>query len=105
MPVIVSFISQKGGVGKSTLARALTAVAAYDMRVRLADLDEQQATVIEWKRTREKNASGPACEVVAYTSAADAIAQSGDVELLIIDASAGADSDTLELARQSHLVV
>lgn len=105
MPVIVAFISQKGGVGKSTLARALTAVAAYDMRVRLADLDEQQSTVTEWERARKRNAAGPTCEVVAYSSADDAIAQSGDVELLIIDASAGADSDTLELARRSHVVI
>ena len=28
MPVVVSFVGHKGGVGKSTLARALAAVAA-----------------------------------------------------------------------------
>ena len=71
MPIIVSFISQKGGVGKSTLARALAAVAAYGMRVRLADLDAQQATVIEWERTRTPECcSGPPCEVVGYDSVA-----------------------------------
>ena len=42
MPVVVAFISQKGGVGKSTLARALGAVAASaGLKVRLADLDAQ----------------------------------------------------------------
>jgi chromosome partitioning protein len=45
MPIIVSFVSQKGGVGKSTLARALLAVAAHTMKVRLADLDPHQASV------------------------------------------------------------
>jgi chromosome partitioning protein len=29
MPIVVAFVSQKGGVGKSTLARALLAVAAH----------------------------------------------------------------------------
>ena len=42
MPVIVAFVSQKGGVGKSTLARGLLAVAAHVMKARLADLDPQQ---------------------------------------------------------------
>jgi len=105
MPVIVSFISQKGGVGKSTLARALAAVAAHVMRVRLADLDPQQASLVEWERTRARNDAGPPCEVVAYESAAEAIEQGGDVELLIIDAPARTSRATLEIAQRSHLVV
>jgi chromosome partitioning protein len=28
MPVVIALVSQKGGVGKSTLARAIAAVAA-----------------------------------------------------------------------------
>jgi chromosome partitioning protein len=105
MAVIVSFLSQKGGVGKSTLARGLAAVAAHMMRVRLADLDPQQASVIEWERTRERNEVEPACEVVAHETAGEAIAQSGDVELLIIDAPARTSRATLEIGQHSHLVV
>jgi len=105
MSIIVSFISQKGGVGKSTLARALAAVGAYGMRVRLADLDAQQATAIEWERRRTENVSGPPCEVVAYSSAREAVDESADVDLLIIDAPAGASAETLELAALSDLVV
>jgi len=105
MPVIVSFVSQKGGVGKSTLARALAAVAAHSMRVRLADLDPQQASVTEWERVREKNDAGPPCEVIGYASASEAIGRSRDVELLILDAPARTSSDTLEIAQRSHLLV
>jgi chromosome partitioning protein len=105
MPVVVSFLSQKGGVGKSTLARGLAAVAAHIMRVRLADLDPQQASVVEWERTRERNEVEPPCQVVAYESAAEAIARSGDVELLVIDAPARTSRATLDLAQHSHLVV
>ena len=92
MPVVVSFVSQKGGVGKSTLARALLAVAAHAMKARLADLDPRQASVVAWERTRERGKAVPACEVVAYATVADALAASGDVELLIVDTPAGADA-------------
>jgi chromosome partitioning protein len=105
MPVIIAFVSQKGGVGKSTLARALLAVAGRIMRARVADLDPQQASVVEWERVREKDDPGAGCEVVAYDSAAEAIAQGGDVELLILDTPAHASRATLEIAKRSHLVV
>ena len=105
MPVIISFVSQKGGVGKSTLARALLAVAAHSMKARLADLDPQQGSVVAWERARRRNDAGPPCEVVAYTSAGQALAASADVDLLIIDAPARTSRATLEIARQSHLVV
>jgi chromosome partitioning protein len=105
MPLIVSFLSQKGGVGKSTLARALAAVAAYDLRVRLADLDEEQATVVAWERARRKRAGRPLCAVVACMDIETAIAESGDAELLIIDAPSRSGSAALEIARRSHLIV
>ena len=42
---IIAFISQKGGVGKSTLARALAVEASKQkLQVLLADCDPQQAT-------------------------------------------------------------
>ena len=105
MPVVVSFVSQKGGVGKSTLARALLAVVGHSMRSRLADLDPQQASVTDWERTRQRTGSGPECEVVAYKTPEQAIAEGGEVDLLIIDAPAGATPDTLRIAQRSHLVV
>src|SRR6266568_4114444 len=40
MPVVIAFVSQKGGVGKSTLARALAVAAARaGWIVKLVDLD------------------------------------------------------------------
>jgi chromosome partitioning protein len=105
MPVIVSFVSQKGGVGKSTLARALLAVASRVVRARIADLDPQQTSATEWERARERNEGKPVFEVVPYRSPEEAIGASEDVELLIIDGPARASPDTLKIARHSHLVV
>ena len=64
MAVIVGLVSQKGGVGKSTLARALGAVVAHaGLKVRIADLDPQQHTVVEWERMRGENRLAPTLDV------------------------------------------
>ena len=50
---IVAFVSQKGGTGKSTLARALAAVVAHaGLKVKIADLDPDQQTVLHWEKLR-----------------------------------------------------
>ena len=51
MTVLVGVISQKGGVGKSTLARLIAreyAAAGWD--VKIADLDISQGTSTDWKQ-------------------------------------------------------
>ena len=107
MLVMVGFVSQKGGVGKSTLSRALaTAVAASKGNVKIADLDPQQHTLTRWKKRREENDAGPTIVVESYKSAADAIDHASlDNQLLIIDAPPRASKCTLEIARRADLVV
>lgn len=105
MPVVIAFVSQKGGVGKSTLARALLAVAAHGLKVRLADLDPRQASAVLWEEARRRNVSGLGYDVVAYRSLVDALAAADDVDLLIIDTPAGTSPATVEIARAAHLVV
>jgi chromosome partitioning protein len=105
-PVSVGFVSQKGGTGKSTLARALGAVvAAAGLKVRIADLDPQQKTVLEWEKLRQQNATVPALAVEGFENAADAIASAEADELLIIDAPAHANRGTLEIAQAATLIV
>ena len=105
-PAIVGFVSQKGGTGKSTLARALGAVvAAAGLKVKIADLDPQQGTVLEWQRIREENSTSPPITVEAFDTAAEAIESAEEDELLIIDAPAHANRGTLEIAQAATLIV
>ena len=105
MSVIVAFISQKGGTGKSTLARALGAVVAYTgLKVRIADLDPQQHTVVEWEKIRQGN-DLPTLHVAAFQTAAEAIATAEEGELLILDAPGRVSRGTLEIAEHADLVV
>jgi chromosome partitioning protein len=105
--VIVGLVSQKGGVGKSTIARALAAVAAYaKIKVTLVDLDPQQQTITRWQERRDVNDAGPALRVVTAKSTSEALeAADDDDQLLIIDAPARTSRGTLEIARSADLIV
>lgn len=106
MPVIVSLISQKGGVGKSTLARGLAAVAARGkLRVKLADLDVNQQTAVRWAKSRADRKSAAFIDVEAFRTIDEALEGSQDFDLLVIDTPGHASSATLDVARNSHLVV
>jgi chromosome partitioning protein len=106
MAVVIGLVSQKGGVGKSTLARALAAVVAHGgLKVRIADLDPQQHTVVEWERLRGENRLAPALDVRGFSTVAQALAGSADDELLILDAPARAGRRTFDIAKASDLVV
>jgi chromosome partitioning protein len=105
-PLIVGFVSQKGGTGKSTLARALGAlVAGAGLKVRIADLDPAQGTVIEWEKIRKEHGTSPPLSIEAFESAADAIGSAEMDELLIIDAPAHASRGTLEIATAATLII
>ena len=107
MPVTIGFVSQKGGVGKSTLARSVATVAAAGgVKVLLADLDPQQATALRWEQTRVQHTQANALLTVrGYGTAGQALAAGTGYELLVIDGPARASRGTLEIAEHAHLVV
>jgi chromosome partitioning protein len=106
MAVIVGLVSQKGGVGKSTLARALAAVVAHGgLKVRIADLDPQQHTVVEWERMRGENRLAPALDVRPFPTLSQALAGTEGDELVILDAPARMTRRTIDIAKAADLVV
>jgi chromosome partitioning protein len=106
MPTIISFISQKGGVLKSTLARLIAReAAAAGWTVKIADLDTQQGTSTEWARRRLAAGWEPIFEVSPAQTSAMALKNAAHADLLVIDAPARASEGTLEIARASSIVV
>src|SRR3954469_25010194 len=86
MLTVIAFVSQKGGVGKSTLARALAREAAVSgLRVKIADLDPEQATIIDWHKVRTQRAVEPCLSVELFRTAAHALAGADGCDLLVID--------------------
>ena len=103
---IIALVSQKGGVGKSTLVRALAREAASNgLKVKIADLDTQQGTSIDWQRERLKHGIEPPVAAEAFATAAQALNLAPQFDLLIIDAPARTSKGTLEIAKVAHLVV
>jgi chromosome partitioning protein len=106
MTQIVGFISQKGGVGKSTLARGLSREAAANgLKVKLADLDTQQGTSVDWYRRRLEHGATPIFSVESFKTASQALRPSEQFDLLLLDGPARASAATLEIARAASLVV
>lgn len=106
MKKIIAFLSQKGGVGKSTLARAVACEASKSgLSVMLADLDTQQGTAVEWHRQRISNEYEPVGNVEAFDRVSQAVRTGEDFDLLIIDGTPRASIGTLEAAQSADLTV
>jgi chromosome partitioning protein len=106
MAIVIAFVSQKGGVGKSTLARALAReAAAGGMKVKVADLDVQQGTSVDWHRQRLAAGIEPVVAVQAYATATQALAEADGHDILIIDGPARTSQATAEIAKIADLVV
>ena len=67
----ILFTSRKGGVGKSTLARAMAiALAAEGRKVLLADFDVEQRTCLRWQAQRLARHLEPAIDVEKFSKGA-----------------------------------
>lgn len=106
MDYVVAFVSQKGGVGKSTLARAIAhEFQRNGFRVKLADMDIQQITTVNWHARRLQAGLDSVGSVECFRTYEEAKAASGDCDVLIVDGAGRASSVTAEIAKDADLVI
>ncbi len=106
MTVMIGFISQKGGVGKSTLCRLVAReYAAGGWNVKIADLDLSQGTSTDWKKRRDMSGFQPEIAVEPFRTVAQALKVASLYDLLIFDGPPHSMAGTLEIAQASDLVV
>lgn len=104
--MIISFISQKGGVGKSALARLIAVeFARQGWKVKIADLDTGQGSTTKWKGRRDVNKITPEIPVEKYATVQRAIKDAEDFDLMLLDGPAFAERGGLTMAQASDLVV
>lgn len=105
MALIVSMVSQKGGVGKSTLARLMAcSFAPLGWTVKIADLDIGQATSYLWRARRVQHDIQPDIPVDLFPSVEKALALAEHYDLLILDGAPHATKATLAMAANSDLI-
>jgi chromosome partitioning protein len=106
MGYIIGMISQKGGVGKSTLARMMAReFAEGGMSVKIADLDTQQQTCTHWAGRRAENGVTPEIQVQGFASVRSAIEDAVRFDAYILDGKPNASEQTFEVAKVCDLVV
>jgi chromosome partitioning protein len=101
----VSFVSQKGGVGKSTLARLFAVGAAHrGHSALLADFDLEQLTCVEWNAMRQRTGIEPEIDARSFKSLKKLHKADEDIDFVIADTRGLADDFTKELAEESDVV-
>ena len=106
MAYIVGMVSQKGGVGKSTLARLMAReFTVGGLRTKIADLDTQQQTCTNWAGRRAENGISPEIQVQSFGSIKSALGEVPHFDALILDGKPNASEQTIDIAQAADLVV
>ena len=106
MTYIVGMVSQKGGVGKSTLARMMAReFVAGGLSTKIADLDTQQQTCTNWAGRRAENDITPEIQVQSFATVKSALDDAPRFDALVLDGKPNASEQTIEIAKSSSLVV
>lgn len=106
MTLIIGVISQKGGVGKSTVARLIAReYAAAGWNVKIADLDVQQGTSFSWQGRRLMNQLEPAVPVERFGTVEQALRIADHYDLLVMDGPPHATVGTRYIAEASDLII
>lgn len=104
--MIISLVSQKGGVGKSTLARVIaTEFRKAGWEVKIADLDPAQGTSTKWSMRRDEAEIDPEILVQKYRDPERALKDAENFDLMIMDGPAHAGKSAAVMARSSDLVL
>jgi chromosome partitioning protein len=106
MALVIGVVSQKGGVGKSTISRLIACnYAANEWQVKIADMDLAQGTCTSWNRRRLQNETEPKVAVEQFMNVTDALKVGEHYDLVIFDGAPHSTRKTLEIAQCCDLVI
>jgi chromosome partitioning protein len=106
MGLKIGVVSQKGGVGKSTLCRSIAvAYANAGWDVKIGDMDINQGSAVAWQQRRLRSGITPIVSVEAFGTTSQALKKIDDSDLFVFDGAPHATKATPEIAEASDLVI
>lgn len=107
MSYVVSFLGGKGGITKTTFARATSVkFRKDDWEVGALDIDTAQTSFVKWNKRRQANGIAPYFPVISGTLLdLPKMKAEGRYHLIVVDGAAYASKDAENVALQSDLVV
>lgn len=104
MPTIIACLSQKGGVGKSTIARLMARTfASAGWTVKICDFNTKQLTSTDWVSVRMSAGYEPA--IAAEPMNSTKRMKSEQYDCLVIDGKPDSDQTSLEAARIADMII
>ncbi len=106
MSILVGVLSQKGGVGKSMVARLLaTEYVRIGWNTLIADMDGSQSTSSEWSQRRNQQEIKPSVDVKEFSMVGNVLVLKKDYDIIIFDGAPHSTLITKEIAENSDLIV
>ncbi|EJG5414309.1 hypothetical protein NAD41_000910 [Salmonella enterica] len=107
MSYVISFLSGKGGITKTTLARAISVKFTKDeWKVGGLDIDTAQASFHYWNTLRENNGITPTFDVMNGTpNDLPRLVAESRYHLIVVDGAAYGSMDSQKVAEQSDMIV
>ena len=92
---IVGVVSQKGGVGKSTLCQLIAReAAAGGKQAKILDFDTKQMTSTEWVRARLERDVEPTVQAEPVRNIDKALKQNRGYDIVVLDGAPGSPKRT-----------
>jgi chromosome partitioning protein len=106
MGYLIGVVSQKGGVGKTTIARLLAChYAKNDWDVTIADFDTLQSTATKWASKRAHANLTPHIKVQPLNDVTIAKKEAEKCDVLIMDGAPFSSRQTLQIANAADFVL
>lgn len=103
---IVGVVSQKGGVGKSTLCQLIAREAsARGKQAKILDFDMKQMTSTDWVRLRLQRDIEPVIQAEPVKNIRKALKLNRDYDIVLLDGAPGTPKRTAEIASVCDLIV
>jgi chromosome partitioning protein len=103
---VIGVVSQKGGVGKSTLCQLIACEAAMQGKAaKILDFDVKQMSSVDWVRERLGRDLEPTVEGEPTKDVRKALKHNHDYDLIVLDGAPGSPKRTAEMVSESDIVI